>query len=87
MVENAIQFIRIGRTNASGAFIFAKSKVVTLKQSVMEKNITSLYIKIISKRKFSLNAKEDARIKYVLTLKFLQVYGTFCFEVLVWVDT
>ena len=86
MVENAIQFIRIGRTNASGAFIFAKSKVVTLKQSVMEKNITSL-IKIISKRKFSLNAKEDARIKYVLTLKFLQVYGTFCFEVLVWVDT
>ena len=31
--------------------------------------------------------KEDARIKYVLTLKFLQVYGTFCFEVLVWVDT
>ena len=86
MVENAIQFIRIGRTNASGAFVFAKSKVVTLKQSVMEKNITSL-IKIISKRKFSLNAKEDARIKYVFTLKFLQVYGTFCFEVLVWVDT
>ena len=86
MVENAIQFIRIGRTNASGAFVFAKSKVVTLKQSVMEKNITSL-IKIISKRKFSLNAKEDVRIKCVLTLKFLQVYGTFCFEVLVWVDT
>ena len=86
MVENAIQFIRIGRTNASGAFVFAKSKVVTLKQSVMEKNITSL-IKIISKRKFSPNTKEDVRIKYVLTLKFLQVYGTFCFEVLVWVDT
>ena len=86
MVENAIQFIRIGRTNASGAFVCAKSKVVILKQSVMEKNITSL-IKIISKRKFSPNAKEDVRIKYVLTLKFLQVYGTFCFEVLVWVDT
>ena len=48
MVENAIQFIRIGRTNASGAFAFAKSKVVTLKQSVMEKNIPSLSINIIS---------------------------------------
>ena len=85
MVENAIQFIRIGRTNASGAFVCAKSKVVTLKQSVMAKNQIIDYQD--HKREFSPNAKEDVRIKYVLTLKFLQVYGTFCFEVLVWVDT